>query len=176
MKKIYMLAGLLGALSTVSVSTVNAGNYPGAVTFGMAGAYYHFAGKRNVDNTFMPNLALAYNLTDRWAIEAGAGNLNTNFSGSGGTVHAMLYTLDGIYRFSPTKYFEPYVLAGVGVINLKPPVGTTNQYQSNINAGIGTQWFADKKIALRGEIRDLYTMSGGMNDVMVNFGLSFLFG
>ena len=174
MKKMSLVAGLLGV---IVMNSAVAGNRPEAVTLSLGGAYYHFSDTRNLQNPFMPNLALAYNFTDRWAIEGGLGNINTDQKNGGtSSVHGMLYTVDGIYRFTPKNRFEPYVIAGVGVLNLKPTPGTSSQYQSNINAGLGTQFFADRIVALRGEVRDLYTMAGRKNDIMVNFGVSFVFG
>lgn len=151
-----------------------AGNRPGAWTITPSVGYYFFAAKRSIYNTTLPNLAFAYNFDEHWAGEVDAGVINTNNSSEQG-VHGMLYTVDGIYRFMPRGNFEPYALAGVGVIGLKPP-GNTSTQQALINAGIGTQYFIDPSIALRADVRDLYTMSGGYNEGMINFGVSFLIG
>lgn len=171
--KIRNLFFLLAAIST---SAATAGNYPGAVTLTLADAYYAFSTKRHIDNIAMPNFELAYNFDEIWAVEAGYGIINTDQKPALGnsSVHGGLFTLDGIYRFTPGKMFEPYVLAGIGIIGLNPN-GNDSENQGNINAGIGTQIFFDKTIALRGEVKDFYTMSGGKNDVMLNFGVSFLF-
>ena len=41
----------------------------------------------------------------------------------------------------------------------------------------GRRFFFGNMIALRGEVRDLYTTTGaGKNDYMINFGVSFLLG
>lgn len=169
MKKLSVFLLLL-----TMASTSFAGNYPGAFTVTLADAYYHFSSKRHLDNASMPNVGLAYNFDTHWAAELGIGAINTNQSSSPALgVHGFLYTMDALYRFSPKQRFEPYVLAGIGIIGLKPN-GNNATHQGNINAGIGTQFFADDAIALRGEIKDLYTLSGGQNEVMVNIGISFL--
>lgn len=170
MKKLLILCSLLCACTSVF-----AANHADQTTFTLGAAYYHFAPKRNINNAVMPNAAIGYNFNDRWAAEFEVGNINTN-QNNGPSEHAVLFLLDGIYRFTPKQYFQPYVIAGVGVMNLKPPVGNSNQYQNNVNAGIGTQFFADKSIAFKGEVRDLYTLSGGYNDYMINFGISYLMG
>lgn len=176
MKKNYRTLVILGLVTLFSVGQVMAGNRPGATTLTLAGAYYHFASSRHLDNTALPNVALAYNFTDRWAIEGGVGAVNTNqkpvLGGVG--VHGFLYTVDGIYRLVPHQQFEPYVSAGVGLLAMRPN-GLNSEHQGNVNAGIGTQIFFGEMIALRGEIRDLYTTTGaGKNDYMINFGVSFL--
>jgi OOP family OmpA-OmpF porin len=172
MKKIILLAGLLGALSATSVM---AWNNPGAFTLTLADSYYSFASKRHLDSNSVPNAALAYNFDERWAAEFNYGAINTNYHNSV-AVHGGLYTLDGLYRFTSRGRFQPYVIGGIGMMGLKPTVNTEAQYQGNMNVGLGTQFFAANSIALRLEARDLYTMSGGKNDVMLNFGISFLFG
>jgi outer membrane protein W len=173
-KRHHLYAGLILFCAGQTI----AGNRPGATTLTLAGAYYHFASSRHLDNTSLPNVALAYDFTDRWAIEGNVGAVNTNQKPvlGGADVHGFLYTVDGIYRLMPHQSFEPYVIAGVGVLAMKPN-GLNSQHQGNLNAGIGTQVFFGDMIALRGEIRDLYTTTGpGKNDYMINFGVSFLMG
>jgi hypothetical protein len=170
MKKIISLFLLL------VTPVVFAGNEPGVFTVTLADAYYHFSAKRHLDNAAMPNIALAYNFNSQWAAEFNMGVLNTDQSNSAELgVHGFLYTLDGIYRFMPRQHFEPYVLAGIGILGLKPN-GNSATHQGSVNAGVGVQFFADDAIALRGEVKDLYTLSGGQNDWMVNVGVSFLMG
>ncbi len=151
-----------------------AGNRSGATTLTLATAYYHFSSQRHLDNTTLPNIALAYDFTDRWALEGGVGVVNTNqkpvLGGLG--VHGFLYTIDGIYRFQPHTSWEPYLIAGVGMLAMRQN-NLDNNHQGNINAGVGTQVFFGEMIALRGEVRDLYTTTG-RNDYMINFGVSFL--
>lgn len=175
MKQLSILIFLLSILAT---GYCFASNRPGAATLTLAEAYYHFSSKRpSLDNaTGMPNVALAYNFNDHWAAEAGIGVINTNqTTGTHAGVHGFLYNLDALYRFDPRQHFEPYVLAGIGMMGLKP---ADNQptHQGNVNIGAGTEFFIDKSIALRGELRDIYTMVGGKNEWMVNFGVSFLIG
>lgn len=173
MKKLVLVTCLSSLLCASSI--LAAWNRPNAVTLNFADAYYHFDSKRHADNSAMPNLAIDYNFDERWAAELGFGVMNTNYHDTTG-LRAVLYTFDGIYRFMSKGRFEPYVIAGIGALGMKPSIGTQAQYQGNVNAGIGTQFFADRMVALRVEARDLYTMSGGKNDYMINFGISFQFG
>lgn len=172
MKKIAVMLSLLSLVSGISV----AGNHPGAVTLTLADAYYHFSSSRQLDNASMPNVALAYNFDNHWAVEAGVGVINTNQRISGSGEHGFLYTVDGLYRLGIHHHFEPYVIAGIGVLGIRPQINNNSAHQGNVNAGIGTQFFASESIALRAELRDLYTVSGGKNDWMANFGVSFLMG
>ena len=170
--------GLLGCFILLSNTAIFAGNIPGAVTVTVSDAYYHFDEKRKMDNSAMPNLAVAYNFNSHWAFEVAAGVLNTDLKPSKGDhgVHGMLYTVDGLYRFVPYGHLEPYVIAGIGMLSLSPN-GDDSEHPGNINAGIGTQLFWGPTVAMRAEIRDIFDTTGETrNDYMINLGVSFLFG
>lgn len=173
MKKIIGLFALTSAALLGSPLSF-AGNCPGAVTFTLGGGPYYFASKRELKNTGLPNVMLAYNFNDRWAIEGTAGRINTNQKSTDIGVQGSLFTIDGLYRFWRCNLWEPYVEAGVGVLTLSPN-GMSSNSQAGANVGLGTQFFIDNAIAFRAEARDLYTFSGGKNDGLLNFGVSFLF-
>lgn len=171
-KRLWLVFSLL----FLSASLVYAGNVPGAFTVTIADAYYDYASSWQLDNTFMPNFALAYDVTDKIGIEAGAGFFNTKNSETDQHVHGWLYTLDGILRFAKYGPLEPYVSAGLGMIAINHN-GNDTKHPGNVNAGLGTQFFWGDMVALRAEVRDLYSTTGsGRNDVMLNFGLSLVFG
>jgi OOP family OmpA-OmpF porin len=170
-------------IALISTSVVIAGNRPGAVSLTFGDAYYKFDSKRHVDSTFMPNFALAYDVTEHWGIEGTVGVLNSHLSADldtgeveGDSAHGMLYTINGIYHFTPYKIIEPYVTVGIGDIGLEPS-GNEPVQEGMVNAGLGAQAFFDKSLALRAEFREIYTTTGsGFNDYFVNFGISYLIG
>ena len=172
------IVSFVGLFALMGCHIVFAENRPGVVTVSVADGYYHFAEKHKMQNTSIPNVSLAYNFTDHWAIEGTVGLLNTNTSSTNiqpnVSEHGYLYTAAGLYRFCPYWQFQPYVSAGIGVLGLKPN-GTDSQHQGNLNVGVGTQWLVHKTIAFRAEARDIYTMTGGKNDYMISLGMSFLF-
>lgn len=183
-KKLYFLTCLPFFFSN---QLAFAGNLPGAITVTVSEAYYHFDDDRDMDNTTIPNAAIAYNFNDHWAIEGSVALVNTDRQDNNDSdddddddndeehVHGFLYTIDGIYRFTRFGHFEPYLLAGIGILGLKPN-GNDAIQSGNVNAGLGTQLFFGNSIALRGEVRDIYTTTGSYkNDYEFNLGLSFLF-
>lgn len=173
-KSIFVLTSIAAAMLS---GIAFAGNRGGEFTISPMESYYHFADKRAIDNVSVPNIALGYNFDRNWGIEADAGLINSDLNPPKVPnqigVHGSLITVDGIYRFLPYKVLEPFVSFGVGVITLSPN-GTDSEHQGNINAGLGAQVFIDDGIAFRAEARDLYTMSGGKNDYMLDLGMSFL--
>src|SRR6476620_4955203 len=103
MKKYWYLFVCMSACFLMCHKSVFAGNVPGTMSVTIADAYYHLDNRREMDNSALPNLALAYNFTQHWSIEAGVGLLNTRQSKTTGNegVHGVLYNIDGIYRFTP---------------------------------------------------------------------------
>jgi hypothetical protein len=180
MKKGIVLLAVASGLTFLASHAV-AGNRPGAVTFTPGIGYDFFASKRNIRNTaVIPELALAYNFDEHWGLEGAWGTFGTTYHGgvaANQSVKGDLYTLAGLYHLNQLNYHivEPYVSAGLGVLYLNPNRSNANNL-ANLNAALGTQVFFSDSIAFRSEVRDLYTMSGGVNDVMLNFGVSFLIG
>jgi OOP family OmpA-OmpF porin len=177
MKKSTTFAVLAACLATMACGTVVAGNHEGAITITPGIGYYTFSMKRDLNDTAaLPTVAVAYNLTSKLAAEIAYASLPTRFDTlAGGGVVGNSYTLAGLYRFMPHGMFEPYVSAGVGILYLNPN-GSSPANQAIVNLGLGSQLFFSDCIALRAEIRDLYTLSGGKNDVLYGAGVSFLIG
>lgn len=148
---------------------------PGTLTFTVGGGYDFFAHRRHLQNAGVPMVALGYDFTDHWGIEGLAGFFHAKFKKH---FHdrekrtGNLYAIDGIYHFFPYKFFEPYILAGVGLTSLKINHSDAND-QGNINGGIGLQLFIDPLIAFRLEARDFYTIINGKNDVLLDAGIIF---
>lgn len=154
-----------------------AANREGAMSFTLGDGYYYFASKRHLDNTNVGYGALGYDLTERYGVEGLLGFFNTqsrNTIDNGSQVNGTLFALDVIYRFTPYGNLAPYVLAGPGATSMNPN-GNDAHTEGNINAGIGAQYFIDKMIAFRVDVRDFYTIVGGKNDYFINGGVSFLF-
>lgn len=178
MKKCALLLTVTSVFTLLNTGSVYAGNREGAVTLTPGIAYFSFSNKRHLNDTAVaPTVALAYNFDKNWAIEAAYGVFNTSYKGSGrhGGVNGDTYTLDGLYRFAAHGMLEPYVSIGLGVFYLNPN-GTDPANQVNLNAGLGAEAFFSESVALRAEVRDLYTMAGGKNDFLFNVGVSFLMG
>lgn len=180
MKKRIVIC-LLSACALSFAQNVSAGNRAGAISITPEIGYYGFAQKRHLRNVAaVPAFALGYNFFRNWGIEFAYANVNTRYAsdaGYTGSVKGNLYTIDGVYHFNPIfcSNLEPYVDLGLGVLSLNPN-GTSATNEANVNGALGLQLFFSDSIALRGEARDLYTMSGGKNDWMVDVGVSFLFG
>jgi len=165
----------LCAMSLLLPPLAEAQAKPRTLTLTIGNGYIFFAPRRDLQNTWLPlSGALTYNFSEIWAIELAADIINAN-SGEPAQhhVHGLLTMLDALFRFHPLPYFEPYLLAGLGVMGIKP-AGTESIQQGGMNAGLGVQLFQSDHVAFNAEARDIYTFVGGKNDVLLNLGISFL--
>jgi len=176
MKKV-VLALTTFTLGFSAATVAVAGNRSGAISFSPMVSYFAFDNKQGLENEFMPNLNLGYGFNKNWGAELGLGwfRAETDTTPSR-KVDGGLYTLNGLYHFLPDQHFDPYLTAGVGILYQHNPLSTFASSQSILNAGGGAQYFVTQNIALRGDVRDVYTMNRGTHDLLFGLGLSFLFG
>ncbi len=178
MKKLHTIVLACASLiSITSYTSAYADNKAGAVTITVGGGYDFFDSKRHLQNASMPLLALGYDFTKHWGIEAMVTAFNTKFDRSTHEhrqVNGRLFAIDGLYHFFPWQGIEPFILAGVGFTSLSPNRFDAND-EGNINAGVGIQLFANELVAFRAEVRDLYTWVGGKNDVVLDAGVTVAF-
>ena len=173
MKFRSLLSSMIGLalVPSLAVADVKAQD----LTFTLGGGYIFFAPKRNLKNTAIPTYAaLAYNFDEKWATEFAVNLINaTSHNPNNQFSHGFIYILDEMYRLPTTHKIDPYVLGGFNIFSLKP---VTNQAvnQGGMNLGFGAQFFKSKHVAVSAEARDIYTFSGGKNDVLLNLGLNFI--
>ncbi|MDX1900822.1 MAG: OmpA family protein [Gammaproteobacteria bacterium] len=175
MKKTKLLFGLLSAGLLAASFNAHANHRGGATFATLANGYNFFASKRSLNNASAPTVQFGYDFTDKWAAEIGVSVINSNKKVTEEHAHGYIYSLDGIYRTDMHGNFAPYLLAGLGVTGLDPN-GTDPVNQAHAELGIGSQFFISDSIALGAEAKDLYTFSGGKNDIQLLATISFLFG
>lgn len=94
---------------------------------------------------------------------------------NGHDINGSFYLVDGLYYFRTQKSFQPYLLGGIGLTNLHPHAENDLSLQSNLNFGMGLESFFSDRVALRVDVRDIYTVIGGKHDILINGGVVFLF-
>jgi len=173
MKKLLFLGVALITFTTATASYAT--TKANSVILSLDGGYEYFAPKRHLQNTAVGYGIVGYNFTNHWGIEGMAGTFtsysrrNSNYDAN---IRGTIVAVDGVYHFTPCfQRIEPFVLAGVGAMHLSNN-GPDADNEGNINAGIGAHIFANEVVALRLEARDLYTIVGGKNDVILAVGVT----
>lgn len=171
---------LLMGLSSVAFAAVDTIYKPGEFYVAPGVAYYHFSEKRDLQNTAMANLSAGFVVSDQLSLEAFYGQAATNETPSNldESTRFYVYSGEGVYHFNPSAdaIIHPYALAGLSVTNQADDNSASgNTTLLGVNAGIGIEYFVNSNISLFSDVRDIYTLSGGKDDWMLNAGIKFLF-
>ncbi len=156
---------------------------PSEFYFSPGVAYYHFSEKRDLQNTAMANFSAGFVVSDQFSLEAFYGQAATNETPSSldESTRFYIYSGEGVYHFNADAdadaIIHPYMLGGLSITNqVDNNDSAGNTTLLGINAGLGIEYFVNANISLLTDVRDIYTLSGGKNDWMLNAGIKFLFG
>lgn len=166
----------LSLLGILACQSSFAFNHAGTVSLTAGGGYDYFSSKRHVKNSGVGFGILGYNFTDQWGIEALLGVFNTrsrHVDNYDELVKGSMFAFNAAYHFNPYGGIQPYLLAGPGVMGFNPN-GTDAHNEGNVNAALGADYFFNEIVALRVEVRDFYTFTGGKNDIFISGGVTFL--
>lgn len=177
--KVNVIVALLSLNATVFAA--GAAYNPGEFYFSPGVAYYHFSEKRDLQNTAMANLSAGFVVADQWSLEAFYGQAATNETPSNfdKSTRFYIYSGEAVYHFNAEAdaIIHPYLLTGLSITNQEDSDHSAgNTTLLGMNAGVGVEYFVNPNISLFTDARDIYTLSGGKNDWMLNAGIKFLFG
>lgn len=179
MRKISLL--IISSFLTLPVFADSA-YQPGDYYIAPGVAYYHFSDKRDLQNAAMADLTAGYVVNQHFSLEALYGQVVTEPTPNTDQPDTRFYAywVDGVYHFQPNaekqNSFYPYLLGGIGITNQNnDAMNSGNTILASVNAGAGLEYFINPKISFFTDVRDVYTMSGGKNDWMLNAGIKFVF-
>jgi OOP family OmpA-OmpF porin len=138
--------------------------------------WYMYEGDQPLDDAFSAGLALGYNFTERWGIEAAGSWIWTDSTRPNvGDTESYYYRLDALYHFNPEGKFVPYVVAGVGAINIDPYHGD-NDTDTFVDYGAGIKYFFHPNVAFRADMRGVYAFGDPEHNATATVGLTFQLG
>jgi OOP family OmpA-OmpF porin len=179
MKKIILSAVMLlvTLAATTGYSQVRAGSVNVTPTIG----YYVFEGNEDMDA--MPNagLRLGYNFTKYIGIEGYGyfGQSEVNSLLAKPKVDVTGYGVEGIFNLLPNQKLVPYLAVGVGGIHYSAAYeDTTGDKKNKFTAdyGYGVKYYLSDDFALRMDIRHVMPFSDMHSNMLISFGLNFVFG
>ncbi len=131
------------------------------------------AAKSNVIKTgLMGGLKVDTLYTDFFGIEGDIGFLST--STDNGTANALLVSLQTVYPFLVRRNLTPFATLGVGGIIFTDM--EKHESSPTLNVGVGVKYFLTDNLALRGDLRDVMTVSNANNNLEITVGVSYLIG
>ena len=148
----------------------------GSVTLSPMIGGYVFDKDQDLDDDIAYGLGLGYNITTRLAAEVMLNYVATDEWKHGEDVDLYAYHLSGLYHFNPDGVFVPYLAVGAGALTQHQESGGKWNTDWLINGGGGFKFFLTEALALRGDVRYMYPLEPGRNNLLYTLGLTFAFG
>ncbi|MFD2229391.1 OmpA family protein [Alkalimarinus sediminis] len=171
MKK--LLSGI--ALLAATAPSVNAEELDSGFYIFPSIGYFLLDDDRNADNTATASFAVGYQFNNRFSTEAAYGIFDTESNVTGKDIDGSYYHVDAVYHLNDDDTLQPYVLAGIGNMDLGIP-NSENDAETSYNAGAGFKRHLTENLSLRAEARMFYGNDSNNKDALLNFGLVYLFG
>ncbi|GAA6166383.1 OmpA family protein [Sessilibacter corallicola] len=174
--KNIMTATLASTMSAAAV-TAFADDYEPGFTVTPGVGYYFFDSDSNIDDDTLFSLALGYQFDNPWAVELVYLNADSESDNSLiGDIDVEQYRLDGLYHFSRSGKWQPYLAGGIGDIDYEATRFSVDDNDTIFNFGGGAKYQLSKVASLRPDLRLIHGIEESTFDVAFTLGLSFLLG
>lgn len=139
--------------------------------------YYNFDADRHLDNEPMVTMGFGIFLSRRWAALLNYSALRTtrNENGTSQTVAVKNYHFDFYRFFNVDHHLRPYVVAGIGGMDLDSDDNVRNDNQDVATAGLGLYYRITPKWSLRGDWRVFAAYSDNYTDNALAVTLGYRF-
>lgn len=148
---------------------------PGAVTVSPMVGGYAFDGDQNLQDRAVYGLGVGYDISKRWGAELMGNYIDGRSDQGRGDNQVSSLRADALYHFRPEKRLVPYLSAGVGGIHFDPDY-RSNSTDPLVDLGAGIKYFLSPRVALRGDLRNLYSFDDTETNWSAAGGLTLLFG
>ena len=137
--------------------------------------YYNFDADRNLDNEPMVAMGFGMFVSRRWAFILNYSALRTtrNENGLSQIVAVKKYHLDAYRFFNTEHHLRPYLVGGIGGMDLDSDDNVRNDNQDVANAGVGLYYRITPKWSVRGDWRMFAVYSDNYIDNALTLTLGF---
>lgn len=171
MKK--LLSGI--ALLAATAPSVNAEELDSGFYIFPSIGYFLLDDDRKADDAATASFAAGYQFNNRFSTELAYGIFSSESDVTGKDIDGSYYHVDAVYHLNDDDTLQPYVLAGIGNMDLDIP-NSENDAETSYNAGAGFKRHLTENLSLRAEARMFYGNDSNNKDTLLNFGLVYLFG
>lgn len=119
------------------------------------------------------NLGLGYVINQNWTLEIVASDYDTDIKNVG-DIDGRQYRLDAIYNIDSESKWRPYVAFGAG--DQEQKFGNISARDTLVNAGVGVKRSLGNNWEFRTDIRAFNSLDEETTDLVINAGVSYLFG
>ena len=133
--------------------------------------YYNFDDGRNVDDAAMVTLGLGLQFSRQWLMLLHYSGLK--YDSAGPKLIKQKYHLDAHYFFNTENALRPYVVAGVGLLDIENAGIKSNE--NMFNAGLGISYKVTPSWFVRTDARIFQTTSGDFQDNALTLTVGYRF-
>jgi OOP family OmpA-OmpF porin len=171
------VAAAMASTLTFGAASVLAEDYKSGFTFTPGLGYYLFDGDSNIDDDSLFSLAVGYQFNNPWAVELLYLNADSESDNPFiGDVDVDQFRLDGLYHFSRSGDWQPYLAGGIGDIDYEASRVNFDDNDTILNFGGGIKYHLSDVASLRPDVRLIHGLEESTMDVAFTLGLSFLLG
>lgn len=137
--------------------------------------YYNFDSARNIDDAAMAGFGLGLHPSRRWAVLLNYTALNSKTNGNNAStkVDMQKYHVDGYRFFNTENRLRPYLVAGLGQIDLDSEGSKINQ--NMFNAGLGLSYKITPSWFVRSDARIFVNTDNSYHDSALTLTLGYRF-
>ena len=134
--------------------------------------YYNFDDDRNIDDTAMATMGLGLQFSRRWLLLLHYSALE--YDSERPKVTVQKYHVDLHHFFNTESDLRPYLVAGVGQLDIDDGVSDTNK--NMLNAGVGLSYKLTPSWFVRADARIFASTNGDYNDDALTLSIGYRFG
>lgn len=164
---------ILSALMTSVVSTAaSAHNHGGEITL-EAGRIF-FDDPLEDDTTW--GIGFGFPVNENWTIEAFMSKYDTETEAGAVDLDGTQYHIDGIYNVTTSSAWKPYLALGIGDLERDWTTLDKKDRETMLNLGGGVKRSLGGNWEFRTDLRAFNSLDNEYTDLVVNLGVSYLFG
>jgi len=145
------------------------------IEFSVNSGYYQFDNDSQLEDNAIFGFGIGLNFSKRWAALLQYSSICHNKKVDGvGDVTAFTYHVDAIRFFRTESSIRPYIVAGLG--NIEIEINRRKNREFQLNGGLGLHYKINPNWFLRGDYRLFYETDTDMKNSAAHFVLGYRFG
>jgi OOP family OmpA-OmpF porin len=175
----HIAAGaVLALLGSSALAAQAPGPAEGALVVTPAFSYFDFDGDRGLKGRIVPGVGIGKQLSDRVLLEGFVSSGDADLDPGMGEADITQFRVDVLYDLFQGEGWQPFLVAGMGVIDFDGPDGVRqlDGTDPQLNVGLGVRRWLTDALAVRGDVRSFLSTGDSEIDLASTVGLAFSLG